>query len=64
VIQDFMIFNRWGQLVYDAPEDDLSGWDGRFKNEPAASDTYVYKARILFPDGREEIAKGDIMLLR
>ena len=63
-IQDFMIFNRWGQLVYEAPEDDLSGWDGRWKNEPAASDTYVYKARLVFPDGHEEIAKGDVMLLR
>ena len=64
VIEEFLIFNRWGQLVYEAPEDGLEGWDGRFKNEPAASDTYVYKAKIRFPDGREEIAKGDVMLLR
>lgn len=63
-VSEFMVFNRWGQMVYEAPEDDLTGWDGRFKNEPAASDTYVYKARILFPDGKEEVAKGDIMLLR
>lgn len=63
-ILEFLIFNRWGQLVYEAPEDDLEGWDGRFKNEAAASDTYVYKARIRFPDGRTEIAKGDVALLR
>lgn len=64
VVQEFLIFNRWGQLVYEAPEDVMTGWNGRFKDEPAASDTYVYKARIIFPDGREEIAKGDVILLR
>ncbi len=63
-IDEFLIFNRWGQLVYEAPENDLEGWDGKFKNEPAASDTYVYKARIKYPDGRIEIAKGDVALLR
>lgn len=63
-IEEFLIFNRWGQLVYEAPEDDLTGWNGQFKNEPAASDTYVYKARIIYPDGRAEIAKGDVILLR
>jgi len=63
VIDEFLIFNRWGQLVYKA-EDDLQGWDGRFKGEPAASDTYVYSAKLRFPDGRTKIAKGDVILLR
>ena len=64
VIEKFLIFNRWGQMVYDAPEDDLTGWDGTWKNQPAASDTYVYTATLRYPDGRAEIAKGDVMLLR
>ena len=64
VIEKFLIFNRWGQMVYDAPEDDLTGWDGTWKNQPAASDTYVYTATLRYPDGRSEIAKGDVILLR
>jgi gliding motility-associated-like protein len=64
VIEKFMIFNRWGQMVYEAPEDDLAGWDGTWKNEPAASDTYVYTATLRYPDGRSEIAKGDVILLK
>ncbi|MEP6647990.1 MAG: T9SS type B sorting domain-containing protein, partial [Saprospiraceae bacterium] len=64
VLQDFMIFNRWGQLVYKAVDNDLAGWDGRFKNEPAASDTYVYKATLRFPDGSSKLVKGDVILLR
>lgn len=63
-LDEFLIFNRWGQLVYDAAEGDLMGWDGRFKGEPAVSDTYVYSAKLRFPDGHTEVAKGDVMLLR
>jgi gliding motility-associated-like protein len=64
VIEKFLIFNRWGQKVYEAEDDPLSGWDGMFKNQPAASDTYVYTATLRYPDGRQEIAKGDVMLLK
>jgi len=64
VIEKFMIFNRWGQMVYEAPEDDLAGWDGMWNNEPAASDTYVYTATLRYPDGRSEVAKGDVMLIK
>ena len=64
VVEEFLIFNRWGQLVYDAPTDDLTGWDGRLGDGPAASDTYVYSAKIRYPDGKTEIAKGDVMLIR
>jgi gliding motility-associated-like protein len=62
-VQTFMVFNRWGQLVYEGPENDLEGWDGNFKGEPASSDTYVYMAKIQLPD-RVEIVEGDVMLLR
>ncbi len=64
VIEKFQIFNRWGQLVYKAPENDIEGWDGNFKGEQAASDTYVYTAQLRFPNGRVEVAKGDVILLR
>jgi gliding motility-associated-like protein len=64
VIEKFLIFNRWGQKVYEADDDPLEGWDGRFKDEPAPSDTYVYTANLKFPDGRVEVAKGDVILIR
>jgi gliding motility-associated-like protein len=64
LIEKFMIFNRWGQMVYKAPDNDLEGWDGNFKGKQASSDTYVYTAELRFPDGRVEVAKGDVILLR
>ncbi len=63
-IAEFLIFNRWGQLVYKAPDGDNTGWDGRFKGEPASSDTYVYSAKLRFPDGSVQLVKGDLILLR
>jgi len=63
-VEEFLVFNRWGQKVYDASESSTDGWDGTWKNEPAASDTYVYTATLRYPDGRTEIAKGDVLLLR
>lgn len=63
-LTQFLIFNRWGQKVYDAPEGDLDGWDGTIKGEQATSDTYVYLADLVYPDGRIETIKGDVILLR
>lgn len=63
-VKEFKIFNRWGQLVYDAPVGDVEGWDGKIKNEPAPSDTYVYMATLILPNGRTELVKGDVLLLR
>lgn len=63
-ISSFRVFNRWGQMVYEGPQNDAEGWDGFFKGKEAVSDTYVYVAELQFPDGRRETAKGDVMLLR
>ena len=60
----FQIFNRWGQLVYKLGEDNAEGWDGNFKGKPANSDTFVYTAELRYPNGKVEVAKGDVMLLK
>jgi gliding motility-associated-like protein len=64
-LQSFVIYNRWGQKVYEAQNGDLSGWDGRHADgQPASSDTYVYKGTLRFPDGRTELIKGDVILIK
>lgn len=62
-IQEFRVFNRWGQIVYDneTPE---TGWDGNVNGNPAASDVYVYKITVEFPDGRREENSGEVTLIR
>lgn len=65
VLESFVIFNRWGQKVYEARDGDTEGWDGRHTNgEPASSDTYVYRGTLRYPDGRTEQIKGDVILIK
>jgi hypothetical protein len=56
-----MIANRRGQLVYDT--NTPVGWDGTFKGQPVAQDTYNYFIRYVC-DGEEMEKKGTLILLR
>lgn len=37
-----LIFNRWGQLLYETERQDL-GWDGIYKGELVKQDVYIWK---------------------
>ncbi len=62
VLDDLLVFNRWGQLVYQGS--DLNGWNGDFDGEDAPAEVYVYRAIFEFPDGSKEEFKGDVTLIR
>lgn len=62
-LQEFRIFNRWGQEVFST-NDPKMGWDGKFKGEPAENGVYNYIIRVSYPDGRVEMFKGDVTLIR
>jgi gliding motility-associated-like protein len=57
------VFNRWGQVVYNNDSPD-TGWDGNYKGKPAPMDTYAYVVEVEFFDGRVELLRGDITLVR
>ncbi len=61
-IVEFKIYNRWGQVVYEATNND--GWDGTQKGKPAPSDVYVYRIVVRTFDDVEHEEKGDVTLLR
>ncbi|MFN7117880.1 MAG: T9SS type B sorting domain-containing protein [Saprospiraceae bacterium] len=67
-VRKFMIFDRWGnRLLQDgpfAPNDPEHGWDGTFNGQPMDIGVYVFYAEVEIVDGRIEIVKGDITLLR
>ena len=66
-INNFSIFNRWGEQVFEAPSftpDSPIGWDGNFKNERLDPAVFVYFAEIEFIDGHVEMYKGDVTLLK
>lgn len=61
-IQEFRVYNRWGQEVFSA--NDNSGWDGTFKGVPQDNNTYMYLIRVAYANGRVETLKGDVILMR
>ena len=56
-MEEFMIFNRWGQMVFSTNKLE-EGWDGKLNGVSQTPDVYVYKVRaktfkdqILFSEG-------------
>ena len=70
-IQDFLIYDRWGNLVFELPEDAKpfphskdDGWDGRIENREALPGVYAFVANVLFNDGEVIQYSGQITLIR
>lgn len=64
-VLQFDIYSRWGQQVFSVTENGPSRWNGLLPDgQSAPSDVYVYILKVLFADGREEIYKGEVSLLR
>ncbi|MBK6391918.1 MAG: gliding motility-associated C-terminal domain-containing protein [Saprospiraceae bacterium] len=67
-INYFRIFNRFGDLVFEAtdflPNDTGYAWDGLLKGADAAPGVYIYVAEVSFADRSVRVVKGDITLVR
>jgi len=54
IIENLMIFDRWGNLVFEKEEfetnEESLGWNGRFNNVAVNSRLFVYVVRIRFED--------------
>ncbi|MCH2042798.1 MAG: PKD domain-containing protein [Saprospiraceae bacterium] len=63
-IESFMIFNRWGEKVFET-NDRAVFWDGIYKGKHLPTDVYVYVLNFPCPDtGEPTQLTGDITLLR
>ncbi|MEN8929530.1 MAG: gliding motility-associated C-terminal domain-containing protein, partial [Flavobacteriales bacterium] len=59
----FMIFNRWGQMVYSTSSK-LEGWDGQYKGKLVKEDVYIYRIEGIIKENDEEYEKvGHVTLL-
>ncbi len=64
-IRHFMIYNRWGQLVYSSPATgETAGWDGTYKGKPQDSGVYVWIAEGVDFLDKKIVKKGSVMLIR
>ncbi len=64
IIVDFVIFNRWGTVMYRSNSKDAA-WDGTYKNIPQESGVFGYNIQIQTPETEKiNIYKGTVTLLR
>ncbi len=63
-VDDFLIFDRWGELVFRAQSLEDS-WNGHLKGGDAENGTYFYLLRYTCQSsGKQFVQKGDLTLLR
>ena len=57
------IYNRWGMRLFHSfiPNE---GWDGAYEGKPQDIGTYFYLLKAKCVAGKEEVHKGDLLLLR
>jgi hypothetical protein len=59
-----LIFNRWGEVVFESDSPDYK-WDGTSKNnQPAPVGNYIWKAEFLDVQGFSHSIKGQVLLIR
>lgn len=64
-VEELLIFNRWGEQVFEGNEDLNSfSWDGKIDGNPAPMDVYAYYVKLRFNDGTEREERGEVTLLR
>ncbi|MBI1224401.1 MAG: T9SS type B sorting domain-containing protein [Bacteroidetes bacterium] len=68
IVLSLQIFDRWGGRVFEAyefpPNDFALGWDGLVRGKKANPGVYAWFAEVEFRDGKKELKKGEVTLLR
>lgn len=64
IAESILIFNRWGEKIYESEELYGRGWDGKYQGKDSPMGTYVYKIEILSPIGEKYRYIGHVNLLR
>jgi gliding motility-associated-like protein len=55
-----IIYNRWGQKVFDSREQELQNWDGTYKGKTVPQETYIYYLYYRGCDGHARSKKGTV----
>ncbi|MFN8437207.1 MAG: PKD domain-containing protein [Cytophagales bacterium] len=63
-LEEFKIFNRWGQVVFDANGDLKASWDGKFKGVDQELGVYVVHVKAKGKHGVNYNFKQNISLIR
>lgn len=57
------VYNRWGEKVFES-KDPTACWDGKYKNQEAPMDAYVFYLSYKCPENRDFSTRGVLSLIR
>lgn len=60
----FIVWNRWGEVVYETDDPNASGWDGSFKGKEATGDSFAWYVTLTCGNGDIFESKGNVTLLK
>lgn len=60
---DMRIYNQWGQNIFHSPKE-TTGWDGTVNGQKTPPGSYAYVIEVVFDDGKRELLRGNINLIR
>lgn len=61
---EFLVFNAWGELIYQTIDLNTEGWDGTLNERMLDAGFYVYKVSGLSTDGEKVVRSGKFNLIR
>jgi PKD repeat protein len=61
---ELLIFNMWGNLIFETKDLNSSGWDGRLEGELLDAGMFVYRYNGLATDGEKVTLAGKFKLIR
>jgi gliding motility-associated-like protein len=61
---NMQVFNRWGQVIFEATNANGRGWDGKFNEKEQPQGVYIYQIQVSLKNGRSENYKGNVTLIR
>ncbi len=60
----FIVWDRWGEKVYETTDPAAQGWDGTFNGKELTPDSYAWYLRATCGNGAVYESKGDVTLLK
>ena len=59
-----LIYNRWGELLFESDDAIKKGWNGQVNDQPAPEGSYVYRVEIKDSLGKNFVKIGTFLLAR